>query len=159
MFVQDRIRTESEYQKVPLKLTTGMVPPKLVEAASLMESNIEEPISLEDLAGLLQISRRQLERLFKQNLNCSPSRYYMRVRLYRARQLLKQTTLSIVEIAMLCGFSSTPHFSKCYRLHLGLSPRQERTQKIQIPRQKRMGTRPGAMLSSESSFASIRLHG
>ncbi len=127
MFIMDRIRDQSDHQKVPLKYTMGVAPPKLIEATTLMESNIEEPIALEELAGLLSISRRQLERLFKGNLDCSPSRYYLRLRLYRARQLLKQTSLSIIEVASLCGFVSTPHFSKCYRTYLGLTPREERT--------------------------------
>jgi transcriptional regulator GlxA family with amidase domain len=126
MYVLDRIRDENDNQKVPLKYSRGVVPPKLIEATTLMEANIEEPIPLEELAGLLSISRRQLERMFKSNLECSPSRYYLRLRLYRARQLLKQTSLSIIEVASLCGFVSTPHFSKCYRTHLGVTPREER---------------------------------
>lgn len=127
MFILDRMRGQHDTQKIPLKFTRGVAPPKLVEATSLMESNIEEPIPLEELAGLLGISRRQLERLFKGNLDCSPSRYYLRLRLNRARQLLKQTALSIIEVASLCGFVSTPHFSKCYRTHLGITPRDERS--------------------------------
>lgn len=126
MFILDRIRDQSDTQKIPLKQSLGVTSPKLVEAVTLMDANIEEPIPLEELAGLLNISRRQLERLFKSNLDCSPSRYYLRLRLYRARQLLKQTSLSIIEVASLCGFVSTPHFSKCYRTHLGITPREER---------------------------------
>jgi transcriptional regulator GlxA family with amidase domain len=126
MFILDRIRDPNDRQKIPLKYTMGLAPPKLVEATTLMEANIEEPILLEELAGLLNISRRQLERLFKSNLDCSPSRYYLRLRLDRARQLLKQTSLPIIEVASLCGFVSTPHFSKCYRTYLGITPREER---------------------------------
>lgn len=126
MFILDRIRDQYDNQKIPLSNSMGVSPPKLVDATSLMDANIEEPIPLEELAGLLHISRRQLERLFKSNLDCSPSRYYLRLRLYRARQLLKQTSLSIIEVASLCGFVSTPHFSKCYRTHLGITPREER---------------------------------
>ncbi len=126
MFILDRIRDQSDTQKIPLKQSLGVTSPKLVEAVTLMDANIEEPIPLEELAGLLSISRRQLERLFKSNLDCSPSRYYLRLRLFRARQLLKQTSLSIIEVASLCGFVSTPHFSKCYRTHLGITPREER---------------------------------
>ena len=145
MFILDRIRTESDHQKVPLKLATGMAaPPKLVEATELMEANIEEPISLEELSKMLDISRRQLERLFKNNLNCPPSRYYLRVRLFRARQLLKQTTLPIIDIASLCGFVSTPHFSKCYRTHLGIPPRLERA-----PRAVHGEIRSGAARTSD----------
>ncbi len=126
LFICERVRDEKDQQKVPLKHLLGTNQPKLLEAAELMEANIEEPISLEELARYVNISRRQLERLFKNHLECSPSRYYLRVRLERARQLLKQTTMSIVEVASVCGFISTPHFSKCYKAHMGLPPREER---------------------------------
>jgi transcriptional regulator GlxA family with amidase domain len=126
MFVLDRVRDQSDNQRVPLKHSLGVAPAKLVEATALMEANIEEPIALEELASLLSISRRQLERLFKKNLDCSPSRFYLKLRLKRARQLLKQTSLTVIEIASICGFVSTPHFSKCYRTHMGITPREER---------------------------------
>ena len=126
MFILDRVRDQSDQQKVPLKFSLGAAPAKLIEATSLMDANIEEPIALEELASLLNISRRQLERLFKKNLDCSPSRYYLRLRLGRARQLLKQTSLTVIEIASICGFVSMPHFSKCYRTHLGVTPKEER---------------------------------
>ncbi len=158
MFILDRIRDETDSQKVPLKFTPGVTPARLVEAATLMESNIEEPLPLEEIASLLKISRRQLERLFKENLKCSPSRYYLRVRLYRARQLLKQTTLSIVEIGTLCGFVSTPHFSKCYRTHLGISPREERTRlQEQNPVAFAKGQKAAAnrLAQREPSFGSV----
>lgn len=126
MFILDRVRDQSDHQKIPLKHSLGVAPAKLVDATTLMEANIEEPLALEELANLLKISRRQLERLFKKNLDCSPSRYYLRLRLSRARQLLKQTSLTVIEIASMCGFVSTPHFSKCYRSHLGVMPKEER---------------------------------
>jgi transcriptional regulator GlxA family with amidase domain len=126
MFILDRIRDRNDQQKVPLRYTRGVAPPKLVEATRLMEANIEEPIPLAELAGLLSVSRRQLERLFRNNLDRSPSRHYLQLRLLRARQLLRQTSRSIIEVASLCGFVSMPHFSKCYRAHLGVTPRSER---------------------------------
>ncbi|MEH6640456.1 helix-turn-helix domain-containing protein, partial [Vreelandella glaciei] len=104
----------------------GTTQPKLLEIVALMESNLEEPIELDELACYVNVSRRQLERLFQRYLLCSPSRYYLKLRLVRARQLLKQTPLSIIEIASVCGFVSTPHFSKCYREYFGVPPRNER---------------------------------
>ena len=98
----------------------------LINAMQIMHENLEDPLDISEIAEAVQISRRQLERLFKSNLECTPSRYYQRLRLFRARQLLRQTSLSIIEIAALCGFVSTPHFSKCYRTHLGITPREER---------------------------------
>jgi AraC-like DNA-binding protein len=104
----------------------GTAQPKLSEAITLMEANIEETIELDELAGYVGLSRRQLERLFQKYLHCSPSKYYLKLRLYRARQLLRQTSMSIIEIATACGFVSSPHFSKCYRIHIGISPKAER---------------------------------
>lgn len=126
MFMCERIRTGQETQKVPLRSLVGTSQPKLLDIVSLMESNLEEPLSMDELAGFVALSRRQLERLFQKHLQCSPSRYYLQLRLNRARQLLKQTKMSIVEIAISCGFVSTPHFSKCYRDCFGLAPRHER---------------------------------
>ncbi len=126
MFICDRVRNEQDQQRVPLKHVLGTTQPKLLEIVALMESNLEEPIELDELASYVNVSRRQLERLFQKYLHCSPSRYYLKLRLVRARQLLKQTSLSIIEVASVCGFVSTPHFSKCYREYFGVPPRDER---------------------------------
>ncbi|MFC0267239.1 choline metabolism transcriptional regulator GbdR [Kushneria aurantia] len=127
MFIYERMRTEQDNQRVPLKHVLGTTQPKLLEIVSLMESNLEEPIELDELARYVSVSRRQLERLFQKYLHCTPSRYYLKLRLVRARQLLKQTSLSIIEVAAVCGFVSTPHFSKCYREYFGVPPRDERS--------------------------------
>ncbi|MBW7471791.1 GlxA family transcriptional regulator [Marinobacter sp. F4218] len=127
MFVCDRLREESERQPLPLLPRLASSQPRLAEVAQLMEANIEEPLDLGELAALAGTSRRQLERLFLKHLGCTPSRYYLRVRLERARRLLKQTSFSIVEIASMCGFVSATHFSRCYRKTMGRAPRQERT--------------------------------
>ncbi len=128
MFICDRIRSESDQQRMPMRQfnSVGICAPKLVDVIELMENNLEEPIELDELASFVDVSRRQIERMFLRHLDCSPSRYYLRLRLERARKLLKQSNMSIVEISMACGFISTPHFSRCYRKHIGLSPRDER---------------------------------
>ncbi len=126
MFLCDRVRPESEHQQMPLRRLLSSAQPKLAEVTELMEANIEEPIELEELASYVGISRRQLERLFLKHLNCTPSRYYLKLRLERARQLLKQTTCSIIEVSSMCGFVSAPHFSRCYRKYVGISPKEER---------------------------------
>ncbi len=128
MFILDRIRDQTDNQRIQPRYSLSVAPPKLVEATTLMEANLEEPLALLELTDLVGLSLRQMERLFKNNLDCSPSRYYLLLRLYRARRLLKQTSLPIVEISASCGFVSRPHFSKCYSNHMGLSPRQERAQ-------------------------------
>lgn len=101
----------------------GYSPPVLDEAISLMESNIEEPLKLQELSDVLGISRRQLERLFSKYLNSQPSRYYMELRLKRAREMLQQTNKSILEISIACGFSSPSHFSRSIKERFGCPPK------------------------------------
>lgn len=125
-FVCERIRGRNDRQRIPLRLRLGTSQPKLVEAVSLMEANLEEPMSLDELAQHAGLSRRQLERLFQKYLSCVPTRYYLELRLTRARQLLLQTGMSVVDVAFACGFVSAPHFSKCYRDFFGIPPRDER---------------------------------
>jgi transcriptional regulator GlxA family with amidase domain len=125
-FICERIRDNHDRQRIPLRHRIGTSQPKLMEAVSLMEANIEEPMALDELSQHIGLSRRQLERLFKKYLNCVPTRYYLQIRLERARQLLLQTSMPIVDTALACGFISAPHFSKCYRLVFGVPPREER---------------------------------
>ncbi|MEK9626631.1 MAG: GlxA family transcriptional regulator [Gammaproteobacteria bacterium] len=125
----ERIRESSDRQRMPLRMRLGSSQPKLVEAVELMESNIEEPMTLDELASHVGISRRQLERLFQKHLQCVPTRYYLEIRLRRARDLLLRSSRSIVDIAFACGFVSAPHFSKCYRDFFGIPPREERLPK------------------------------
>ena len=128
-FICERIRGRHDRQRVPLRLHLGTSQPKLMEAVALMEANLEEPMSLDELAQHVRLSRRQLERLFQKHLSCVPTRYYLELRLAKARQLLLQTSMSIVDVAFASGFVSAPHFSKCYRDFYGIPPRDERRQR------------------------------
>jgi len=125
-FVCERIRLADEPQHVPLKNRFAHAPQPLVEAVTLMEANIEEPLSTHEIGEHLGISRRQLERLFKKHLQAVPSRYYLDLRLARSRQLLRESDQPIGEIALATGFSSAAHFSTAFRNHFGRSPRDER---------------------------------
>ena len=72
------------------------------------------------------LARRQLERLFRRYLDRTPTRYYLELRLNRARLLLLQTDMSVLDVALACGFVSASHFSKCYRDVYGRTPRDQR---------------------------------
>ncbi len=100
--------------------------PALHDAILLMEANVEEPLSTDDIAGHVALSRRQLERLFRKYLDTVPSRYYLQVRLEVARSRLQSEPLPISDVALSCGFSSAAHFSTAYRNHYGLTPSEER---------------------------------
>ena len=124
--IYDRIREANDHQRMALRLRLGVSHPKLLEVIESMEENLEQPLSQSDLARNVDLSTRQLERLFRKYLNCTPSRYYVELRLNRARLLLQQTSLSVLNVALACGFVSASHFSKCYREHFGRTPREER---------------------------------
>lgn len=127
--VVERIREGDERQRIPLQNRIGSSHPKLTQAVLLMEANIEEPLTTDEIAQHVCVSRRQLERIFKQYLNRVPSQYYLELRLNKARQLLMQTSKSIIQIGLSCGFSSGPHFSSAYRNFFGATPREDRNQR------------------------------
>ncbi|CDF82952.1 transcriptional regulator ArgR [Pseudomonas sp. QL9] len=127
--VVERIREGNERQRIPLKNRLGSSHPKLTQAVLLMEANIEEPLTTDEIAQHVCVSRRQLERIFKQYLTRVPSQYYLELRLNRARQMLMQTSKSIIQIGLSCGFSSGPHFSSAYRNFFGVTPREDRNQR------------------------------
>ena len=127
--VVERIREGSERQRIPLQNRIGSSHPKLTQAVLLMEANIEEPLTTDEIAQHVCVSRRQLERIFKQYLSRVPSQYYLELRLNKARQLLMQTSKSIIQIGLSCGFSSGPHFSSAYRNFFGATPREDRNQR------------------------------
>ena len=131
-FLLERIRGRNDRQRPLLRLQLGASQPKLAEAVAFMQANIEEPISLDEISSHVGLSRRQLERLFRKYLHCVPNRYYRRIRLMRARQLLLQTPMLIVDIAFASGFVSTPYFSKCYREYFGVPPRDERKARLYL---------------------------
>ncbi|MEM9317604.1 MAG: GlxA family transcriptional regulator [Pseudomonadota bacterium] len=120
------IRTDQDTQRLSIPTRIGVRHPKLSQVIRMMESNIEEPISPAILASQVGMSTRQLERLFRRYVNRSPKRYYMELRLAKARNLLMQTDMSVINVALACGFTSPSHFSKCYRAHYNTTPYRER---------------------------------
>jgi AraC family transcriptional regulator, glycine betaine-responsive activator len=120
------IRHHSEHQRMSLPARIGARHPKLVGIIEEMEDNLEEPLSPSLLAKQAGLSARQLERLFRRYLDRSPKRYYLELRLKKARSLLLQTDMSVINVALACGFSSPSHFSKCYRAFYGRTPYRER---------------------------------
>jgi transcriptional regulator GlxA family with amidase domain len=125
--MHERIRDEHDHQRMSLPARLGVRHPKLLSVIELMERNLEEPMTRADLATSAGLSTRQLERLFRKYLNRSPARYYLELRLHKARLLLVQTNMSVIDVALACGFVSASHFSKCYRDFFGRTPRKERT--------------------------------
>ncbi len=141
------IRTERDSQRLSVPTRIGVRHPKLARVIQMMEQNIEEPISPSVLAKEVGMSTRQLERLFRRYLNRSPKRYYMELRLAKARNLLMQTDMSVINVALACGFASPSHFSKCYRAHYNITPYRERGAHASA---RREGQRPSGPTASRA---------
>ena len=124
--VYNAVREGTAAQRVSLQSRLGTRNAHLTRAITIIEENLEEPIPTADLADRLGISTRQLERLFGRFLNSSPKKYFLELRLHRARNLIVQTEQSITQIAVACGFNSTSHFSKVFRKQFGISPVSQR---------------------------------
>jgi transcriptional regulator GlxA family with amidase domain len=116
---------ESRYRRTKVSTRLSVSAP-LRQVIKLMDTNLEEPLELEDLASHAGRSRRQLERLFKEQLGTTPQRYYLELRITEARRLLQHTELSQLEVLVACGFVSPSHFSKCYSAYFGYRPSMEK---------------------------------
>ncbi|MBK0417226.1 GlxA family transcriptional regulator [Chromobacterium haemolyticum] len=131
-FIVDRLRDDGDRQHIPLLARIGAGHEALQNAVLSMENNIENPCSLESLAEELGVSLRHLERLFKRHLSATPAQYYLDLRLRRARELLLQTNMSVMEVTVACGFLSSSHFSKSYRGLFGYPPSHERQRYLAV---------------------------
>jgi AraC family transcriptional regulator, L-arginine-responsive activator len=120
------LKSGDERQRIPFVTAPGERHPCLNEALRLMEANIEDPLTSDEIAGLVGVSRRQIERLFRQYLGAVPTKYYLGLRLSKARSQLQRTSKSVVQISLACGFASAAHFSNAYRERFGVTPREDR---------------------------------
>jgi len=125
-FIHERIREPQDEQRMPISLRLQVHHPEVVRAIEIMEQNLQEPLSVQDIAATVGLSSRQMSRVFQDNLDQSPSRLYLKLRLERARQLLRQTSMRILDIAFACGFQSNAALSRAYRSVYGYPPLQER---------------------------------
>ena len=119
-------RSPDENQSLPLRYRYANIPEVLLEALEIMESNVEEPLSPGEIADYLKISRRQLERLFRDHLLTSPAKKYLETRLAHARRSVLRTNRRIEDISAACGFASTAHFIARYRAQYANSPQAQR---------------------------------
>jgi transcriptional regulator GlxA family with amidase domain len=109
-----------------LRFRVGVTDDKLLKTLKSMEAHIETPLRRERLAKLAGVSLRQLERLFRMHLGRGLHQHYMVVRLGRSQQLLRESSLSILEIALATGFASASQFSRAFKRSFGSPPRAAR---------------------------------
>ncbi|HDR8925035.1 TPA: GlxA family transcriptional regulator [Burkholderia vietnamiensis] len=125
-FSVDCVREVSDPQPIPVASRVGFSRHELVETVRLMEANIDEPLSVPELARLAGVSMRHLQRVFRDSLNTTPYEYYIGIRLRQARKLIRYSNLPIWSVTKQCGFQSTTHFSRAFRSFFGHAPSHER---------------------------------
>lgn len=125
-FLQAHVRPGTGSQRLGVRERFGVRSAKLEKIIAFMETRIEEPAGRAELAAAAGVSLRQLNRLFAGQLGLAPERFYLQLRVTRARELLRQTNLPITEVAIATGFASASHFSRSFKAHFGRSPRNER---------------------------------
>lgn len=125
-FVLGRIRSKSDHQRLEITARYRVHNPRLVQAIRLMQDHIEDPLANDDLARIVGVTRRQLERLFATHLHDTPGHFYTTLRLAHARRLLQDTDLAVTAVGVACGFASGAHFSRSYRAWFGRSPSDDR---------------------------------
>lgn len=135
MMLHHVMRYPHDTQRLSVQYRTGISHPGLLGAIAHMEAYLESPVSVPDIAKSAGLSKRQLERLFREKLGRTPTRYYLELRLSRARLLLRQTEMPILQVAVASGFHSASYFARCYRTHFGYSPKEERALLVHTNRQ------------------------
>jgi len=125
-FMVERPRAGGDRQPLPLPSRIEHLHPALARAARMMDAAIERPLTVAEVAAGVGMSPRQLERLFRRHLGTSPAEFSLGRRLVHARELLRQTPMSVTDVGLACGFQTAAHFSTAYRRHFGRSPREER---------------------------------
>ena len=125
------VRDRADHQRLQISVRYKVHNAKVVQVIERMELHIESPLSCDALAGPIGVTRRQLERLFQDHLNVSPLQFYLCLRLERARHLLRQSSMGIIEIGLACGFASASAFSRGYRRQHGMAPSEDRKERPQ----------------------------
>jgi transcriptional regulator GlxA family with amidase domain len=130
--LHQEIRTGENAQRQNLRYRLGTANAKVIKAVQVMENHLEDPLSCRQLAETVDLSTRQLERLFRRHFDQTPGQYYLRIRLDKGRNLLRRTGSSILDIAVASGFTSTSYFTKCYRKCFGHTPTEERSNQAEL---------------------------
>lgn len=125
------VRDRADHQRLQIAARYKVHNAKVVQVIERMEQHLETPLSSDALAEPLGVARRQLERLFQEHLATSPVQLYLRLRLERARYLLRQTSMGIIEVGLACGFASASAFSRAYRRQHGTAPSADRQEASQ----------------------------
>ncbi len=126
-FLHTDIRGASAPQRGGIAERIGSHSAHVQEAVASMESHVGDPLSLQQLSMITQVSTRHLNRLFDRAFGQSVMGYYRDIRLDTARRLVRSTAMSLGEISEATGFANAGHFSNAYQDRFGIRPRADRS--------------------------------
>ena len=126
-FMHTEVRPARGQQRAGLVERHNTTNSSVIKTIEVMENHIADPLTLQQLADLSNLSTRQMNRLFKSNIGLGTMQFYTTLRLNQARKLCEQSTLSITEIAIATGFTSTAYFSTKFKNQFQVSPSELRT--------------------------------
>jgi transcriptional regulator GlxA family with amidase domain len=125
-FLQTAVRLGDDSQRISLRERLGTSNRAVLSAITVMERRLASPAPRDELAKAAGVSVRQLERLFTAHLGVTIEQHYLTLRLAKARALLQQTSMPVVEVSAECGFASASHFARMYRRAFDVPPSQDR---------------------------------
>ena len=121
-YLHTNVRAPGQPQRAGFVARYGTNSAPVIRAIEIMESHLDDPLDLAQVAELSGVGPRQLNRLFSDRIGQGTMGFYRDLRLERAKSLLEQSTLSITEIALATGFCSSAHFAKTFRTKFGSPP-------------------------------------
>lgn len=133
-FLQTAVRLGDDSQRISLRERLGTSNRAVLSAITVMERRLASPAPRDELAKAAGVSVRQLERLFTTHLGVTIEQHYLTLRLAKARALLRQTGMPVVEVGAECGFASASHFARVYRRAFDVAPSQDRMAKTEHKR-------------------------
>jgi transcriptional regulator GlxA family with amidase domain len=132
-FLHTHVREGTGPQRMDLRFRVGVTDERLLGALKAMEAHLEQPLTRQAIARSSGVSLRHLERTFRTHLGRGVHEHYLALRLARSRQLLRETSLSILEVACATGFASASQFSRAFKSAFGHAPRETRRRDRPLP--------------------------
>lgn len=124
-FIHERVRTSRESQPLAAHDRAKFSQPLLLQAVTMIEADLANVPPVSEIAARLNVSPRQLQRLFKRHMGSTLAHFAQELRLKRAQHLLQQMDMRIADVSALCGFSSAAYFSSAYARFFGYAPSRE----------------------------------
>jgi len=131
-FIYNRMRSPETQQRLDVGARLNTRHPRLNMLLRQIDTMLDERLDVVQMAEMARLSEREVRRIFSACLGVSPQCYHRSRRLEKARSLLRQTDMSVSEVALTCGFASSSDFSRAFKREFGRRPVDERSE-VHLP--------------------------